>query len=133
MIYRELGQTGKKISIVGLGGMRFFKKDEKIALATVRSCLDVGINFFETGVSYGDGESEKLIARALKDHAQREDIFLANKTHASAMPDAKQVRKELEAALQREQTDYFDLFSFWGTNTPEMFEDLKRAHAAMAE
>ena len=57
MIYREIGKTGIKVSVVGFGGMRFFKSDEETALATVRRCVDVGINFFETG-SYGDGEAE---------------------------------------------------------------------------
>ena len=60
MIYRELGCTGMKVSVVGFGGMRFFKHDEAEALATVRRCLEVGINFFETG-AYGGGKSEVII------------------------------------------------------------------------
>ena len=40
MIYRELGTTGLRISIIGFGGMRFFQKDEVQAMATVRRCIE---------------------------------------------------------------------------------------------
>ena len=133
MIYRSLGRTGKSVSVIGFGGMRFFNKDEDTAMATVRRCLDMGINFFETGGGYGNGKSEKLIGQALKGRVAREDIVLANKAVAASMPDAAQVRKELEAALKTEQTDYFDLFSFWGTNTPEMMANILKPGGPLAE
>ena len=133
MIYRPLGKTGKRVSVIGFGGMRFFNKDEETAMATVRRCLDVGINFFETGSGYGNGKSETLIGKALAGHAAREDIVLANKAVSASMPDAAQVRRELETALRREQTDYFDLFSFWGTNTPEMMENILKPGGPLAE
>ena len=126
MIYREMGKTGIKLSSVGFGGMRFFKRDEETAIATVRRCLDVGINFFETGVSYGGGKSESLIAKALNGQVAREEIVLANKAHASTLPSAEQVRTDLEAALRRQRTDYFDLFSLWGVNKPEVLEHAMR-------
>ena len=125
MIHRELGKTGIKVSIVSFGGMRFFERDEETAFATVRRCLDLGINFFETG-SYGDGKSEELLGRALKELVPRDKIILANKAHVFGLPSGDDVRKSLEEALAREQTDYFDLFSFWGTNTPEMFENVMK-------
>ncbi len=133
MIYRSLGKTGKQVSVIGFGGMRFFNKDEDTAIATVRRCLDVGINFFETGSNYGNGKSETLLARALKGFVPRGDIVLANKVPASSLPDSGQVRSALESALEREQTDYFDLFSFWGVNTPEMMENILKPGGPLAE
>ena len=133
MVYRELGKTGKKVSVVGFGGMRFFQKDEPTALATVRRCLEVGINFFETGSNYGQGRSEELLGKALEGHVSRDEIVLANKAVASTLPDGKQVRLELETALRREKTDYFDLFSFWGTNTPQMLQNLMRPSGGLDE
>jgi len=91
----------------------------------VRRCVDLGINFFETG-SYGDGASEAMLGRALKGYVPRDQMVLANKVHAFALPSGDDVRRRLEEALAREQTDYFDLFSFWGTNTPEMFENVMK-------
>ena len=125
MIYRQLGDTGIRISVVAFGGMRFFERDEETAIATVRRCLEVGITFFETG-SYGDGKSEALLGKALTQCASRDEIVLANKAHASTLPDGSEVRRRLEEALAREQTEYFDLFSFWGTNTPEMFQNVMK-------
>ena len=124
MLYRKLGNTGREISVVGFGGMRFFDAEEPTAIATVQACLDAGINFFETGKNYGEGKSEILIGRALKGRVERDDIVLANKVPVSDLPDGPTVRRALEEALRREQTEYFDLFSFWGTNTPQMFRNL---------
>jgi len=121
MIYRELGKTGLKISIIGFGGMRFFNKDEATADATVKRCLDRGINFFETG-SYGGGKSETMLGKALWQNCRREDVVLADKATACNLPTGDEVRASLEAALERYQTDYFDVFNFWGTNTREMHE-----------
>jgi len=121
MIYRELGRTGMRVSIVGFGGMRFFQKDEATATATIHRCLDRGVNFFETG-GYGDGKSEELLGKALWQVRRRKDVVLADKVTACSLPDADQVRAGLETALARYQTDYFDVFSFWGVNTPEMHE-----------
>jgi predicted aldo/keto reductase-like oxidoreductase len=125
MIYRELGRTGIRVSVVGFGGMRFFKHEEATALATVRRCLEVGINFFETG-SYGEGKSEVMLGRALFGHARRDEVALANKAAVPGLPTGDQVRRDLEASLEREGVDYFDLFSFWGTNTPEIFEHVMK-------
>ncbi|MBT3378772.1 MAG: hypothetical protein HN742_04045 [Lentisphaerae bacterium] len=125
MIYRELGHTGLRVSIIGFGGMRFFEKDDATADATVQRCLERGINFFETG-SYGAGKSEVMLGRALWKACKREDVILADKATACNLPTEDQVRADLEAALERYQTDYFDVFSFWGTNTPEMHDHILR-------
>ena len=125
MIYRELGNTGIEISIVGFGGMRFFTSDEATAFATVKRCIDKGINFFETG-SYGEGKSEVVLGQALKAATTRDQVVIANKAAAASLPTGDDVRRSLEASLEREQVDYFDLFSFWGTNTPEIFENVMK-------
>lgn len=125
MIYRELGRTGMRISVIGFGGMRFFGKDEPTAMATVQRCLERGINFFETG-SYGNGRSEELLGKALWQACRREDVVLADKVTACNLPTGDEVRAGLEAALTRYQADYFDVFSFWGTNTREMHDHVLR-------
>jgi len=126
MIYRELGRTGLRVSVVGFGGMRFFSRDEATASATVQRCLERGINFFETG-SYGSGRSEELLGKALWQVTPRDRVILADKAAVSELPSAAAIRAALEASLKRYRTDYFDVFNFWGTNTPQMHEHILRA------
>ena len=122
MIYRALGSTGIQVSVVGFGGMRYFNRDEPDALAVLRRAYDLGITFFETGCHYGNGKSEEWYGKGLK--AVRDRIVFANKVTACDLPTGPQVRQSLETSLERQQTDYFDLFSFWGVNTPEMHAHL---------
>ncbi|MCK5801647.1 MAG: aldo/keto reductase [Lentisphaeria bacterium] len=127
MKYRKIGNTELRASIVGFGGMRFFNEDERTAMATIGRALECGINLFETGVYYGDGKSEEWIGKALKlAGADRDKLVIANKAGVSMLPSGDEVRASLEGSLQREGVDYFDLFSFWGCNTREMFDNIMR-------
>ncbi|MHC4252663.1 MAG: aldo/keto reductase [Planctomycetota bacterium] len=121
MEHREIGRTGMRASVVAFGGMRFFKKPEDEALATVRRAVDLGVTLFETG-SYGGGRSEELLGMALEGYCPRESVVLANKCVVGDRPDAAAVRAQLEASLERERTDHFDLYSFWGVNTRDLMD-----------
>lgn len=75
MKYRVFGRTGWQISEVGfgawaIGGMWGPQKDED-SLAALGRALDLGVNFIDTAQEYGEGHSERLIARALKERGQR--------------------------------------------------------------
>jgi aryl-alcohol dehydrogenase-like predicted oxidoreductase len=67
MQYRELGRTGWKVSTISFGawaiGGSWGDVDEAQAMATLHRALDLGVNFFDTADVYGDGRSERLIAR----------------------------------------------------------------------
>lgn len=120
MIYRTLGATGTRVSVLGFGGMRFWRRPREEALAVVRRAYELGVTLFETGKGYGDGLSETLIGEALKD--VRDRVVLTNKV--SGAKTAADVRRRIEDSLKREQTDRFDVFSFWGVNNPAMHEAL---------
>lgn len=81
MKYRELGRTGWKISEISFGawaiGGTWGKVDDKISLETLHSALDLGVNFFDTADVYGDGRSEKLLARLKKERGER--FYIATK------------------------------------------------------
>src|SRR6266480_5924669 len=72
---RPLGKSGLTISEVGYGGWGIGKgwwgpenaTDDQESLLALRLALEKGINFFDTAYVYGDGHSEELIARALKE------------------------------------------------------------------
>jgi aryl-alcohol dehydrogenase-like predicted oxidoreductase len=69
--HRTLGRTGREVSIVGLGcwqlGADWGRVEDAEALAVLHAAVDAGVTFFDTADVYGDGRSEQLIARFLKE------------------------------------------------------------------
>jgi aryl-alcohol dehydrogenase-like predicted oxidoreductase len=75
--------------------------NDEDSIATIRACFDLGINHLDTAYCYGrDGESERLIARALGNW--RDKMVIATKGGIHWGPDGKQVRDASPAALRRE-------------------------------
>src|SRR5947209_11500873 len=83
MDYRPLGNTGIHVSASALGcwpisGLTSLDVSDADSLATIRSCFDLGVNFLDTAYCYGgDGESERLIARAIE--GRRDEMVIATK------------------------------------------------------
>ena len=81
MQYRELGRTGWKISTVSFGawaiGGSWGPVDDAESLAALHRAGDLGVNFFDTSDRYGDGRSERLLARFRREHDG--EIFIATK------------------------------------------------------
>src|ERR671931_950896 len=68
---RILGRTGRKVGVVGLGawqlGADWGEVSEADALATLSAAVDAGVTFIDTADVYGDGRSERVIGRLLRD------------------------------------------------------------------
>jgi aryl-alcohol dehydrogenase-like predicted oxidoreductase len=84
MKYRTLGRTGIHVSEIGfgawaIGGSWGTQKDEE-SLAALRRALDIGVNFIDTAAGYGEGRSERLIAKVLKERGERGKVTVATKT-----------------------------------------------------
>lgn len=119
MEYRQLGYADLNISVVGVGCMTFgWRADAKEVDAIVSTAMDVGINLFDTSVSYGRGASETLLGDAIKRSGRRNDMILATKFGQSATHDAKPTETgnsrrvlmaQCELSLRRLQTDRIDL------------------------
>ena len=78
MEYRQLGRTGVKVSELCLGCMMFGGKTEaKDSYAIIDKAIDGGVNFIDTADVYGDGRSERLIARVLRERP--EEVHVATK------------------------------------------------------
>jgi len=74
MEQRTLGRTGRPVSVVGLGtwqlGADWGEVSEDDALAVLSASTDAGVTFFDTADVYGDGRSEQVIGRFLRDHPE---------------------------------------------------------------
>ncbi|MDI6910032.1 aldo/keto reductase [Nocardioides sp.] len=74
MEQRTLGRTGRPVSVVGLGtwqlGADWGDVSEDDALAVLAASVDAGVTFFDTADVYGDGRSEQVIGRFLREHPE---------------------------------------------------------------
>jgi aryl-alcohol dehydrogenase-like predicted oxidoreductase len=81
MDYRELGRTGWKVSTVSFGawaiGGTWGAVDDGESLAALHRALDLGVNFFDTADVYGDGHSERLLARLRRE--RKDPFYIATK------------------------------------------------------
>jgi aryl-alcohol dehydrogenase-like predicted oxidoreductase len=105
---RDLGSTGIKVSMLGLGGAHIGDKDkvsESESLRLMRAAIDGGITFFDNCWDYNDGLSEERMGRALRD-GYRQRIFLMTKLDGRTKQAAT---AQLEQSLKRLQTDVIDL------------------------
>ena len=112
MEHRQLGELS--VSVVGLGCNNFgMRIDADATRSVVDAAIDAGINYFDTAESYGKGQSEEFLGRALGD--RRSDVLIASKWgHTSSLEDGErggspeQIRARLEGSLRRLGTDYID-------------------------
>jgi aryl-alcohol dehydrogenase-like predicted oxidoreductase len=107
--YRELGRTGERVSLIGIGGYHLGKQaDPNESIAIIRKALDEGINFLDDCWDYNGGESEVRMGKALRD-GYREKAFLMTKIDGRNKATAS---RQLEESLRRLRTDRIDLLQF---------------------
>ncbi|MGA9507532.1 MAG: aldo/keto reductase [Candidatus Sulfotelmatobacter sp.] len=107
MLYRTLGRTGERVSVIGMGGFHLAQHglSEEESIRLVRSAIDRGITFMDNSWDYNEGQSELRMGKALKD-GYRQKVFLMTKIDGRTKELA---RKQIETSLQRLQTDHIDL------------------------
>jgi aryl-alcohol dehydrogenase-like predicted oxidoreductase len=126
MLYRNLGNSGLKVSVIGLGTNQFGGKVDLTGTKNIISAaIDVGINFIDTADIYQAGRSEAYIGEALKD--RRDQALIATKVFGKVGDgpndqgaSRKHIMDGVEASLRRLGTDYIDLYQIhvWDDNTP---------------
>lgn len=82
MNYRRLGRTGLEVSEVGfgawgIGGELWRGSDDRESIDALKKAASLGVNFVDTALAYGDGHSERLIAKLLKE--QKGGVYVATK------------------------------------------------------
>lgn len=110
MQYRKFGKTGRTVSEVGFGawaiGGAWGDVSEADAKAALNAALDAGTNFIDTADGYGDGRSEKIIAKVLKDRGG-ERPFVATKVGRRLSPHVADgyTKENLTAFVERSLTN----------------------------
>jgi aryl-alcohol dehydrogenase-like predicted oxidoreductase len=122
MEYTTLGDTGMTVSRICLGCMSFGDPDwrpwvlpEEEGVELVERALDLGVNFFDTANVYSEGESERILGKALE--GRRDEAVVATKVYGRMDEDdpnsgglsRKAIEQELEASLDRLGMDTVDL------------------------
>src|SRR5580700_10721036 len=116
MKFRKLGSSDIEVSEISLGSWLTYSGGvaREQAKACVDAAFDVGINFLDTANVYGRGAAETLLGEVLAGR-ERSSYVLATKVFFP-MSDtdrglsAQQIHKQIDASLQRLQTDYVDLY-----------------------
>jgi aryl-alcohol dehydrogenase (NADP+) len=110
--------------------------DEETSRPIIRRALELGINFFDTADMYSRGASEKVLGRALRDFASRDQVVIATKVFfpmGDGPNDRGLSRRHLfdaiDASLERLGVDYVDLYQIhrWDPHTP-IEETLEALH-----
>ena len=143
MQYRELGQTGMKVSTISFGawaiGGSWGSVDDKESLSALHRSIDLGVNFIDTADVYGDGRSERLVAKLRKE--RKETIYVATKAgrrldpHVADGYNRANLTAFVERSLKNLATDAIDLLQlhcpptevYYHPETFDVLDDLVRA------
>ncbi len=139
MTYRPLGDSGLRVSTVGIGCNAFGTRiDADAVQEIVDTAIDSGITLFDTADSYGRGASETLLGEAL--NGRRDEVVVATKfgmdMQGANGPDwgargsRRYIRRAVEASLQRLGTDWIDLYQL---HRPDPATPIEETLAALSE
>ena len=129
MLTKPYGNTGKQVSAVSFGGMRFSEPvDIEKASELVLYAHSKGINYFDTAPSYCQSMSEKVMEKALS-QVPRDSYFISTKCAARKSSD---LRKSLENSLELLKVDQIDFFHIWWVCSLEEW-GLRVSEGAVAE
>ena len=137
MNYRSFGRTGWSVSEIGFGawaiGADWGTVTEQEAMASLHAAVDNGVNFIDTADVYGNGRSEKLVARLVKERS--EQIYVATKAgrrldpHVTEGYNRHNLTAFIERSLRNLDVDALDLLQLHCPTTqvyynPEVFQVL---------
>ena len=134
---KQLGKNGPDLTIIGYGAWAiggpwqygWGPVDDNESVNSIKTALELGINWIDTAAAYGFGHSETVVAKAVK--GMREKVFIATKCglindgagNARNSLHPQSIRKELEDSLERLQTDYIVLYQIHWPDPAVPIED----------
>jgi uncharacterized protein len=131
MLYNDYGQTGKKVSAIGLGGMRLPNPgNPEEGIAVLHAARRAGITYFDTAPFYCDDKSEEIFGRALSSMPRSPlPLYTSSKSQHA---DGDEFRRSLETSLSRLQIDQITFFHIWCVMNPEDWQARIRGGALAA-
>lgn len=132
---REIGLTGISVSEIGLGCASYWGKerfDESQAINIVNVAIDKGVNLFDTGHSYSDGNAEIRLGKALKNISNKSDLVISSKAGTRIDKNGKLykdfspkwVRESCELSLKRLGLETLPLLHLHGCSLLELNDEL---------
>ena len=124
MQYRNYGKTGKKVSLLGFGGMRFSEIDnhDKCIDMMVRAAKG-GVNYFDTAPGYFETKSESVYGKGFSElRRQSLPYYISTKTFQS---EESEIRREIEASLKRLDVPAIDFYHIWCVTSLENWKERK--------
>ena len=125
MLYREYGQTGKKVSLLGFGGMRFANIDNhEECVSMMVAAAEGGVNYFDTAPAYFDIRSETVFGKGFAELRRKKLPFYSATKTSKSTEDA--IRSEIEAQLKRLDVPAVDFYHIWCVKSPEEWQKRKK-------
>ena len=116
MVYKEFGRTGKMVSAIGVGGMRFkpdeYKKDIKICSEIILRAHEKGVTYFDTGPGYCDDYSEAIMGEAFKQMKYGE-FYISTKCGLWHAKDADGTRRMIEKSIKKLNVPKITFYNMW--------------------
>ena len=141
MRYRQMGGSGLKLSVIGLGSYLTigYKTDDETARKTIQIAYDAGVNFIDTANAYNKGAAEKILGKYLKDYS-RSSLVILSKVWAPMGPgpndrglSAKHIFEQCHASLKRLGMDYLDIYMCHRPDPTTPLEETVRAMETLAQ
>ncbi|MDO6426515.1 aldo/keto reductase [Thalassotalea sp. 1_MG-2023] len=134
MQYRKLRGTDLKLSVLGMGCSSFWalkSTPEETAISLLQHAYDKGINFFDTGSSYADGNAERRLGKFINS-IERSSVVVSTKagTKQASMGNAtkdfspKAIRESVAESLERLNTEYIDILFLHSPKLDELSSEL---------
>ena len=149
MKYIKLGKSDLNVSRICMGCMGFgdsqngqhsWTIDETHSWKIIRRGLELGVNFFDTAISYQSGTSEQYVGRALRDFAKRDEVVVTtkflprtNEEITEGISGQEHIHRMLDKSLQNLRMDYVDLYIYhmWDHQTP-LYDIIRQARLGIS-
>lgn len=130
MIYKTYGNTGKKVSALGFGGMRFtadlytnLKGREQCAELLVKA-NEFGINYFDIAPGYCGGKGEEIFGMAFQQ--MKNEFYVSTKSRSIEDPTADDVLRRIDASLEKMNVEKINFFHMWCILNLQQYEEIMR-------
>ena len=117
--------TGKKVSLLGFGGMRFSNvNDHDVCVGMMLAAAEGGVNYFDTAPGYFETKSETVFGKGFAELRKRNiPFFTATKTFKTTESD---IRREIDGQLKRLDIPAIDFYHIWCVNSLENWRNRKK-------